>query len=185
MGNETAIVREVAWYDPLVLATIALAIGTFVMAFFTWRVLTETKKARTEPIFALEPAGYLTDLNEVPGEKFLQLHLVNHGAPATDIKAECAWGNTENTLEAPRTFYILSLAKDGYAALYLDLHLNKITSQKLHIRVKINCKDVAGKPCEKIITNGLDKIRGTSIKIASQYSYWQRVIDALNKIAQK
>jgi hypothetical protein len=185
LGNETAIVNQVSWSDPLVIATIALAGATFVLALFTWRVLNETKKARTEPIFALEPAGYLTGVNEAPGEKFLQLRLVNHGAPATDMKAEIGWFENEKSSGSSRTFYILSLAKDGYAELYLAEHLNKITSEKLYIKVTINCKDAAGKDCQKIITNGLDKIRGTSIKMASQYSYWQRLVDALNHIAQK
>jgi hypothetical protein len=178
--NIDLVSAESANYDFWVaVGTLALAVVTGLLAFLTWRVLDESKKARTEPIFALEPARYLTGMNEAPGEKFLQLHLVNHGAPATDITAEIGWFDHKGSAGSSRTFYILSLAKDAYAELSLDQHLDKITGERLYLRVKINCINAAGKPCEKIITNGLDKIRGTSIKIAAQYSYWRQVIDAL------
>src|SRR3989304_4485701 len=97
--------------------TLALASVTSVLAFLTWRVLIESKKMRTEPVFALEPGQYLSRIGEELGGEFMRLNLVNHGQAATDIFATCTWRENEKVSGNSREFYIVSLARDGYAEL--------------------------------------------------------------------
>jgi hypothetical protein len=200
--NATSVIIENATIQPagqewtayVVLgATVVLAIitGLYMRETRKMRKATEnmvaeaanTRKASQQPIFAVQPSNYLGVLNEPPGENFRKLNLVNHGAPATDIIAEYAWLDQEGGGGSSRTTYIISLAKDGYAALDIpELEVVKIVKQRQFLQVKIKCKDAAGNDYSKVITNGLDKIRDKNIKIAYQNNNWQIIYDALDRI---
>lgn len=175
------------------LLAIAVASAAIVLAIITLFYMLETRKMRLatekmvkasqQPSFALEPNDYLGILGQKNSDNFTMLYLVNHGATATDITARCMWLDSENSGGSSKTFYILSLAKHGYAA--LDVPVQAIVSQRKFIKVEITCKDAAGEPYHAFVTNGLDKIRGTDTTMAYQNSIWFAIYDALNKISQK
>ena len=143
------------------------------------------RRAMQQPSFAVEPTAYdLGYAEKSPGEKFTQLNLVNHGATATDITAKCTWQDSESGGGGgTQTFYIISLARDGYAGLEIPAeHLERIILQKQFLTIEITCNDAAGNAYSVVITNGLDKIRGTKIKLAYQNNNWKTIYAALNNI---
>jgi hypothetical protein len=173
--------------------TIALVVVTGILAYITYLYMKETKRTRevTEnilkagqrPIFALEPEHYIGRMNQAHSDNFTTLNLVNHGATATDITVTCHWLESEIGSGSNQTFYILSLSKHGYAG--LDIPVKDIVSQRKFIKVEITCRDAAGEPFSKTITNGLDKIKGTQTKIAYQNNVWFTIYDAIDRIGQK
>ena len=91
-------------------------------------------------------------------------------------------GLSENGGGSSQTFYIISLAKNGYAG--LDVPVEKIVSGHKFIKVEINCKDASGEPYHAVITNGLDKIQDTGAKLAYQNNVWFTIYDAINRISR-
>jgi hypothetical protein len=145
----------------------------------------ETKKARIQaqlPIFAVEPGDFLWLLGESMPRDFSKLNLVNHGQTATDITVECSWLENAESAGSGRTFYILSLARNGFAR--LDLPTEEIVRKSLLLRVRIKCKDASGKDYETVITNGFDKIKGTSTKIAYQNNYWLMLYGVIKEVKE-
>lgn len=172
---------------------IVVTVATAVLAVITLFYMLETRRLRIttdnmlktsqQPSFALEPSQYLSSIGEIPGEKFLRLNLVNHGQTATDIIARCIWLPDSNSAGSSKDFYVISLAKDGYAG--LDVPVEEIVRDRLLLKIEIKCKDAGGNDYSTVITNGLDKIRGTNTKMAYQNNYWFTIYDALDRISDR
>jgi hypothetical protein len=162
--------------DSVFLATIVLAAVTGVLVLITYFYLRETKLIRLAgqlPSFAIEPADW-----ESSGAA--DLNLVNHGQTASNIFARCDWTKSFDLGGSSRTFFIMSLAKDGFAG--LDVPYPVIIEEGLILKIQIECKDAAGNNYHTTILNDYAKIKGSSTTMAYQNNYNQSVHVALQDI---
>lgn len=179
--------------DPSFWLAVTATLGTSLLTFISGLYIIETRRLRKEaetarlasqqPIFTLEPSQFLLSMRGPLGGEFMRINLMNHGQPATDIFARCTWRESETSEASSQDFYIVSLAKGGYAG--LDIPVNEIVNNRYLLKVEIKCKDAIGKYYETTVTNSFNEIRGTTIHLAYQNNYLQAQRDAFDRIVYK
>jgi hypothetical protein len=172
---------------------VAVILGTSLLTFISALYILETRRLRREadkarlasqqPIFTLEPSQFHMSMRGPLGGEFMRINLVNHGQPATDIFARCTWRENETSEASSQEFYIVSLAKGGYAG--LDIPVNEIVNKQHLLTVEIECKDAFGNAYATTVTNSFNKIRGTTTQIAYQNNYAQAQRDAFDRIVYR
>lgn len=94
--------------DPIVLASVVLAVGTIALVGVTLYYAIETKRIRraTElPSFSLEASMVI-----ISGQVF-HMDLINTGSSVTEVRIDCSWSGGN------KRFYAISLSTNGHISL--------------------------------------------------------------------
>jgi hypothetical protein len=160
------------------LATALTAAGTIVLAKITKDYVHETRLIRQgsqQPGFSLEPSLYSL------GGTFHQLHLVNNGATATQIRVDCKWEKIRGEGGSGKSFYIVSLSRGSFAQLH-GVPIAEIVRNGELITAKISCTDSRNEPYEVVTQIDFGLISKEGREIAYQANPGEQIERTLKRI---
>ncbi len=121
--------------DPIVLASVVLAVSTIALVGVTTYYAIETRRIRRGaelPSFSLEASMVILS------GQVIHMDLVNIGQPVTEVRVDCSWADGSKKL------YVISLSTHGHTSLS-DVPIALLADNQGILTVEIDCKDMRGK----------------------------------------